>query len=102
MDTLKGAEKGASASSRPLRTEYTSVRRKKKHWKEAWPADAFLPGYSDLTSELESSSHPELEDQPLLEWGIKHGEAEEGPAAVDVMYAHGTDIGKRIFDWSCG
>jgi hypothetical protein len=69
--------------------------KKKKYWKQ-WPTDQFPPRYSELVSTLDQSNYPELEDEPLLEWGLKHNKAEKEPkAVVDVVYGKGTDLSKN-------
>lgn len=61
-------------------------------WKY-WPKDTLLPTAFQSVPNLEISNHPELEDQALLEWGMKKSDTSNGPrATVDVLYGCGTDL----------
>lgn len=67
-------------------------------WK-FWPRDSHILDYSDPFVQLEKPSHPEIEDQVLVDWGIRQSEAtkQEGkvPAAtVDVLYGQDTNLSK--------
>jgi hypothetical protein len=76
---------------------YNNPTRAKRLWKY-WPAEGVVPDYSDIEaslSDLGSPTHPELEDQVLLKWGLEQSILNEEPSAtVDVLHGYGQDLSR--------
>jgi hypothetical protein len=77
---------------------YSNPTRAKRNWRH-WPPGGIIPDYSDIEaslSDLGSPTHPELEDQVLLKWGLEQSKLDEEPSAtVDVLQGYGQDLGRR-------
>lgn len=54
---------------------------------------------STISHNLGISSRPDIEDEPLIAWGLSHSESTEcSKVKVDVLYGHGKALsGVRIF-----
>lgn len=60
-----------------------------------WPSDATVPIEPRALPGFEDPSHPEIEDQALLEWGMQQSMAIiEGRPDISVLHGFETDLGK--------
>lgn len=70
----------------------------KLDWRQ-WPTGSiphdYIPAHADTV--IESSKHPELEDQSLLAWGLAQSElGQNHSATVDVLSGRGLDLGRKL------
>jgi hypothetical protein len=71
-------------------------------WKQ-WPENADLPMEPRSLPGFENPSHPEIEDQSLLEWGLEQSAmSKEGLPTIDVLHGYESNLGKTSLSFKWG
>jgi hypothetical protein len=60
-----------------------------------WPETMSKPQLETLKPDLDEYSHPDLEDDALISWGLKQAEGSVGAnTTIDVLYGEGPRLRK--------
>lgn len=76
--------------------------KRREGWKQ-WPENAELPMEPRSLPGFENPSHPEIEDQSLLEWGLEQSAmSKEGLPTIDVLHGYESNLGKSSLSFKGG